>query len=112
MSAEALNTSVLCVFEGSRDRLVREKPLSLIRNLVRRRENFVSQYPTGVELSCVEPLGGKRKPELAFKAHCKNEELVWKQVFLVASATVKSSKKPWSNLIDSEASGNYAQRCS
>ena len=36
----------------------------------------------------------------------------YKPGLLVAEATVKGYDKPWSILIDSEASSNYVRRCS
>ncbi|GMF55660.1 unnamed protein product [Phytophthora fragariaefolia] len=67
--------------------------------------------PTGEELSSVEPHGGGGQQGLAPKrAVLSNTERVCKPGLLVVQATVKGFDKPWTILVDSGASGNYARR--
>ncbi|GMF56609.1 unnamed protein product [Phytophthora fragariaefolia] len=67
--------------------------------------------PTGDELSSVEPHGGGGQQGLAPKrAVLSNTERVCKPGLLVVQATVKGFDKPWTILVDSGASGNYARR--
>jgi hypothetical protein len=66
--------------------------------------------PAGEELSSVEPQGGGRQglaPKSAVLSN--NTERVCKPGLLVVEATVKGFTKPWTILIDSGASGNYAR---
>ncbi|GMF35773.1 unnamed protein product [Phytophthora fragariaefolia] len=68
-------------------------------------------WPTGEELSSVEPHGGGGQRGLAPKrAVLSNTERVCKPGLLVVQATVKGFEKPWTILVDSGASGNYAWR--
>ncbi|GMF44987.1 unnamed protein product [Phytophthora fragariaefolia] len=67
--------------------------------------------PTGEELSSVEPHGGGGQQGLAPKrAALSNTERVCKPGLLVGQSTVQGLEKPWTILIDSGASGNYARR--
>ncbi|GMF59225.1 unnamed protein product [Phytophthora fragariaefolia] len=67
--------------------------------------------PTGEELSSVEPHGGGGQQGLAPKrAVLSNTERVCKPGLLVVQATVNGFDKPWTILVDSGASGNYARR--
>ncbi|GMF59805.1 unnamed protein product [Phytophthora fragariaefolia] len=67
--------------------------------------------PTGEELSSVEPHGDGGQQGLAPKrAVLSNTERVCKPGLLVVQATVKGFGKPWTILVDSGASGNYARR--
>ncbi|GMF39296.1 unnamed protein product [Phytophthora fragariaefolia] len=67
--------------------------------------------PTVEELSSVEPHGGGGQQGLAPKrAVLSNTERVCKPGLLVVQATVKGFEKPWTILVDSGASGNYARR--
>ncbi|GMF54737.1 unnamed protein product [Phytophthora fragariaefolia] len=67
--------------------------------------------PTGKELSSVEPHGDGCQQGLAPKrAVLSNTERVCKPGLLVVQATVKGFEKPWTILVDSGASGNYARR--
>ncbi|GMF56516.1 unnamed protein product [Phytophthora fragariaefolia] len=68
-------------------------------------------WPTGEELSSVEPHGGGGQQGLAPKrAALSNMERVCKPGLLVVQATVKGFEKPWTILVDSGESGNYARR--
>ncbi|GMF57285.1 unnamed protein product [Phytophthora fragariaefolia] len=67
--------------------------------------------PTGKELSSVEPHGGGGQQGLAPKrAVLSNTERVCKPGLLVVQAIVRGFEKPWTILVDSGASGNYARR--
>ncbi|GMF40303.1 unnamed protein product [Phytophthora fragariaefolia] len=67
--------------------------------------------PTGENLSSVEPHGSGGQQGLAPKrAVFSNTERVCKPGLLVVQAIVKGFEKPWTILVDSGASGNYARR--
>uniref|UniRef100_H3H286 Integrase catalytic domain-containing protein n=1 Tax=Phytophthora ramorum TaxID=164328 RepID=H3H286_PHYRM len=66
--------------------------------------------PTGEELSSVEPQQGGQQGLSPKSTVLYNTERVCKPGMLVVEATVKSFDKPWTILIDSGASGNYARR--
>ncbi|GMF49847.1 unnamed protein product [Phytophthora fragariaefolia] len=67
--------------------------------------------PTGEELSSVESHGGGGQQGLAPKgAVLSNTERVCKPGLLVVQATVKGFDKPWTILVETGASGNYARR--
>ncbi|GMF58289.1 unnamed protein product [Phytophthora fragariaefolia] len=66
---------------------------------------------TGEGLGSVEPHGGGGQQGSAPKrAVLSNTERVCKPGLLVVQATVKGFDKPWTILVDSGASGNYARR--
>uniref|UniRef100_H3GYR8 Reverse transcriptase domain-containing protein n=1 Tax=Phytophthora ramorum TaxID=164328 RepID=H3GYR8_PHYRM len=66
--------------------------------------------PTGEELSSVEPQQGGQQGLAPKSTVLFNTERVCKPGLLVVEATVKGFDKPWTILIDSGASGNYARR--
>ncbi|GMF23864.1 unnamed protein product [Phytophthora fragariaefolia] len=67
--------------------------------------------PTGEELRSVVPHGGGGQQGLAPKrALLSITQRVCKPGLLVVQATVKGFEKPWTILVDSGASGNYARR--
>ena len=67
--------------------------------------------PTGEELGSVTHLGGKFEQGLSPKSSIPiGMERGYKAGLLVAEAKVKGFEKPWSILIDSGASCNYARR--
>ena len=71
------------------------------------------EIPAGEELGSVKLLGGSseqnRSPRSPVHSNTGRE---YKPGLLVAKATVKCCVKPWSILIDSGASCNYARLCS
>ncbi|GMF16152.1 unnamed protein product [Phytophthora fragariaefolia] len=82
-----------------------------LRTGVARTEVFRAGRPTGEELSSVEPHGGGGQQGLApDRAVLSNTERVCKPGLLVVQATVKGFGKPWTILVDSGASDNYARR--
>ena len=69
--------------------------------------------PTGEDLGSVEPLRDKNKQSLApTDPVCDDTGRDYKPGLLIATAIVKGFVKPWSILIDSGASCNYARRLS
>ena len=96
----------------SRVRLLRVVALPQTRGPIRRGEMLDPSrrgVPYWDELGSVEPLGSKGKQGIAPKSSVLYKtEGACKQGLLVATATVKGFDKPWSILIDSGASGDYA----
>ncbi|GMF48379.1 unnamed protein product [Phytophthora fragariaefolia] len=75
------------------------------------RDTLGAGRPTGEELRSVEPHGGGGQQGLApERAVLSDTERVCKPGLLLFQATVKGFEKPWTILIDSGASGNYARR--
>ncbi|GMF59106.1 unnamed protein product [Phytophthora fragariaefolia] len=91
-----------------------EQPLLRARTLVHFGETRSPNRPGaafGEELSSVEPHGGGGQQGLAPKSVVlSNTERVCKPGLIVVQATVKGFDKPWTILVDSGASGNYAWR--
>ena len=70
----------------------------------------VKGRPTEKELSSAEYLGGRGEKGLASDFVDETLKGEFKPGLLVVLATIKGFEKPWSILIDSGASGNYARR--